>query len=69
MKHKKEKSFEELPGRLQRKILKKREKWATQKRQKSDVLDFNKTDEKILESYKESFPDTDEAKLLQNIKY
>ena len=33
-------------------------------------MDFEKqTDEQILERYKELFPDKDESKLLQNIKY
>jgi hypothetical protein len=66
---KKQKTFEDLSGRMQRKILKKRLKWKEAKKQKSEMINFNQSDEQILKKYKLSFPDKDEATLLQNIKY
>lgn len=61
--------FEDLPRKLQKKILKRKKKRDELRMQRKFKIDWTKSDDVILERYREVFPDQSDDKLRENIRY
>ena len=58
-----------MPRKLQKKILKRKKKRDELRMQRKFKIDWTKSDDVILERYREVFPDQSDDKLRENIRY
>ena len=61
--------FEELPRKLQKRIQKRKQMKTERKTTRKLRVDWTKSDDQILEKFKQIYPEQSQDKLLMNIKY
>ncbi len=62
-------AFEDLPKQVQRRMEKRKRKKEEARLERKLRIDWSRTDDEILERYKIIYPDQNEEKLRENIKY